>query len=203
MAPRRVFTRPDVRTKIMSNETIFGRYVIKSMQQKSGDWAARAFRGEKMVVDVHRGATQQAAIIAVKTELDVIHSRQHALRGPEGYPTAEEVRAAIRVISKTITKKQWDMLKAHLRAANHIMTARELADAAGYNGYSAANMWYGKLGKNLAEELEWEPPTEKGNKEPTWTFALAEGADDDGSASSDEGHWRWKLRREVVEALQD
>jgi len=189
----------------MSKETKFGRYVIKSgMQQKSGDWAARAFRGEKMVVDVHRAATEQAAISAVKMELEAIQGRQRAIRGREGYPTAEEVRAAIRVIGKTITKQQWDMLKAHLRAANHIMTATEIAAAGGYDNYEAANSQYGKLGRKLAEELEWEPPILDGEK--TWTFAIAEGADEDRSAKPEamaKGHWRWKLRREVVEALQD
>jgi hypothetical protein len=181
------------------------RYVIKSsMQQKSRDWAARAFRGETMVVDIHRGASEQAAINAVKMELEAIQSRQRALRGREGYPTVEEVRAAIRVIGKTLTKQQWDMLKAHLRAANYVMTATEIAAAGGYDNYGVANIQYGQLGRKLAKELEWEPPIREGKQ--TWTFALAEGADEDCSAKLDamaKGHWRWKLRREVVEALQD
>jgi hypothetical protein len=186
----------------MSNETKYGRYIIRSRQQTS-DWTARAFRGGRIAWDglgeVHRGATQQDAINAVIEVLKAFDSRERALRA-EAYPTAKEVQVAIKAMDRTITPKQWAMLMAHLRAPNHIMTATELADAAGYDSYTAVNIQYGTLGKNLADELDWKPQIEKGNQEPTWTFALAVGADEDGSAKPD-AHWRWELRREVVEAL--
>ncbi|WP_188762539.1 hypothetical protein [Sandarakinorhabdus glacialis] len=84
------------------------------------------------------------------------------------------------------------------------MTATELATAGGYDSYVSANSQYGALGRKLAEELEWNPPKSSGV--PTWTFALATGADGDNHVDPDTveyAQWRWKLRTEVVEALQD
>jgi hypothetical protein len=84
------------------------------------------------------------------------------------------------------------------------MTATELADAGGYDSYVSANSQYGTLGRKLAEELEWEPPTFKGV--PTWTFALATGADGDTRADMEAvgfAQWRWKLRAEIAEALKN
>jgi hypothetical protein len=187
----------------MSSETRVGRYVIKSMQQTSGGWAARAFRGQKTIVDVRGEETQQAAITAVKLKLDAIRSRRRGLRGSDGYPNSDEVREALEAMSPAITKPQWDMLDAHLAAHDHILTATEIALAGGYANYGAANIQYGQLGRTLAEELEWEPPIVDGVR--TWTSALATGTGQDGSAGPDpsaKGHWRWKLRKEIVEALQ-
>lgn len=96
------------------------------------------------------------------------------------------------------------MLRAHLLAPENIMTATELATAGGYDSYVSANSQYGALGRKLAEELEWNPPEFKGV--PTWTFALAMGADGDTRADMEVmgyEQWRWKLRLEVTEALSD
>ncbi|MER8848547.1 hypothetical protein [Mesorhizobium australicum] len=181
----------------MANDTKYRRFVIKSMKV-SGEWNARAFRAETTVGGKRSGPTEQAAILAVKEELDLLQSEQRALR-IGGYPTVNEVRAAFDAIS--ITSEQQAMLNAHCQAVDHIMTATELAHAGGYDSYVSANSQYGGLGRKLAEELEWVPPMNKKGV-PTWTFALATGADENGSTSPDrmDEHWRWKLRQEVVEA---
>ena len=49
------------------------------------------------------------------------------------------------------------MLEAHLDAPEQILTATQLAQAAGYDDYVVANAQYGTLGRALAEKLEWEP----------------------------------------------
>lgn len=57
----------------------------------------------------------------------------------------------------------------------------------------------GTLARRIAEEIEWEPPMINGT--PTWTLALATGADE--GEPIERAEWRWKLRSEVVEALDD
>lgn len=95
------------------------------------------------------------------------------------------------------------MLNAHLWAADNTMTATELATAGGYASYVSANSQYSALGRKLAEEMEWSPPEFKGV--PTWTLALATGADGYTRADMEAmgfAQWRWRLRPEVVTALQ-
>ena len=118
-----------------------------------------------------------------------------------GFPTATEVREALSAISTT--DEQRAMLDAHRSAPDHIMTATELARAGGYDSHVSANSQYGKLGRKLAEEMEWSPPQFKGV--PVWTYALATGVDNDVGAEENPleiGHWRWRLRPEIVDALQ-
>ena len=84
------------------------------------------------------------------------------------------------------------------------MTATELATAGGYDSYVSANSQYGALARKLAEELEWNPP--EFNGVPTWTFALATGADGESRADMEAlgyEQWRWKLRPEIAAALND
>ena len=186
--------------KIMANETVYGRHVIRSMKIGS-EWSARAFRGKAAIGVVLSGATEEAAILATKTAIDVTGVEQRATRGTDGYPTANEVRAALTAIS--MTDGQHAMLNAHLAADNNIMTATELATAGGYDSYVSANSQYGTLGRKLAEDLEWSPPEFNGIR--TWTAALATGADGHTRADMEAmgyAQWRWKLRPEVVAALQ-
>ena len=185
----------------MANETIYRRYVIRSMKV-GNEWNARAFRGKAAIGVLIARATEEEAILAVKAALDATHAEQRAARDAGGYPTAGEVRAALAVIS--LSKGQDAMLRAHLRAADNIMTATELAAAGGYSSYVSANSQYGTLGRKLAEELEWSPPAVR--NVPTWTLALATGADGNSRADMEAmgyAEWRWKLRPEVVAALQD
>src|SRR3546814_19339350 len=103
----------------MATETTYGRHVIRSMKI-SGDWNARAFRGKAAIGPVHSGATEEAAIGAARAAIDADHAAQRAARGPEGFPTAAEVRAALAVIS--ITAGQHALLTANLLAPDHTMT---------------------------------------------------------------------------------
>lgn len=134
----------------MSNETPHGRYVIRSMTI-AGQWNARAFRRKTAIGVVLTGATEEAAVLAMKEAIDAIRAEQRAARGADGYPTAIEVQAALAAIS--ITDGQNAMLKAHLWAAENTMTATEPANAGGYDSYVSPNSQYGTLGRKLAEEL--------------------------------------------------
>lgn len=175
------------------------RHSIKTMRAGSG-YQARAFRGPKAVGDTFTGATLDCAVLAVKGFLDQQAAQLRAKRGPSGFPCADEIRAALPQVP--MNKAQEAMLLAHLNAPDHILTATELAQAAGYDDYAVANRQYGQLAHDLAQELDWTPE-ETTNGITTWTFTLADDADKQARTDGIEvlGQWRWQLRPEVAEAL--
>jgi len=182
-----------------SNEISHRRHSIKTMRSGSR-FQARAFRAGKPVGDTYSGATQDEAVCAVKDFLDARAAEFRGRRGQGGFPCAGEIRAALATLS--MNKVQEAMLFAHLAAPDHVLTATQLAQAAGYDDYAVANRQYGQLAHDLACELEWTP-AEETNGTTTWTFTLADDADRDARRRGDlvEGQWRWRLRPEVVEAL--
>jgi hypothetical protein len=183
----------------MPTELKYGRYAIRTIETDKG-WSGRAFRGGRVSGNIVSGNTEELTVLAVKAAIDAAKSNEISKRAESGFPTALEVREAINAIA--ITGNQRAMLNAHRAAPDRIMTATELAKAAGYANYSAANIQYGILGRKLAEELEWTPPAFGGV--PIWTFALATGADGDTRAESEPiglENWRWQLRSEVNDAL--
>ena len=177
----------------------YRRHIIRTLKTASG-YQARAFRGSNVVGQIQSGDTFDVAVMNVKRHLDDQAAKFHSQRGFQGFPCAEEVRIALAQIS--MNKAQEMMLAAHLAAPSQILTASQLAAAAGYDDYAVANRLYGQLGYALAEELEWTPK-ETRNGVPVWTFTLAFDADEQSRAGGLEvkGHWRWRLRPEVVEAL--
>ena len=155
-----------------------------------------------MIGSIHTEESEEAAILAVQSDLDRRETAFAESRDASGYPGLDQIREAFSAIQPT--PKQWAMLKAHLAADNHTLTATELAAAAGSNSYRTANSQYGKLAFSLAQEMEWAPTP--GSNEPAWTFALARAADDNVSATfdaADEQNWRWKLRDELVTILEE
>jgi len=179
----------------MANETIYGRHVIRTMQ-RGNEWQGRAFRGKSTVTGLHVGTDETSVITSIKDELSRHARSQLAARGDDGYPTTDEVRDAFN--SLKMTKNQQDMLWAHIAAPDHVLTARQIGKAGGYSGYEAANSQYGRLGKLLADELNWVPPKGR-NGQTIWTNALALSANDD--QDRDESEWHWRLRPQIVEAL--
>lgn len=186
---------------IKSQHVLHRRHSIKTMKQ-GDEWQARAFRGKMAIGEVSTAPTEEAAILVVKRQLDEAASKQRMLRGGDGFPTSDEVRAALPHLK--FSKAQDAMLAAHLQAPDHVLTATQLAEAAGYDDYVVANAQYGQLGRALAEELDWEPKKKTAGK-TVWTFTLATDANSNARDKGEEisGHWRWKLRPEIVAALTD
>lgn len=180
----------------MSKSTItYRRHEIKTFRL-----SAQAFRGIHRVGEVMTGASLEEAIAAVKDFLDARAKNLQSQRGLNGHPCAEEIKDALQAVS--MSEKQQAMLRAHYQAKDYILTATQLAQAAGYEDYSVANRFYGQLACDLARELDWTPsPNTKGIV--TWTYTLAEDADKSERENGEDidGQWRWKLRDEVVEAL--
>lgn len=185
----------------MARQTHYGRYVIKAMETRSG-WAARAFRHNLAIGTRQLGETEDAAVLAIKAEIDAETRLLRAARGADGVPTTEEFLRALSVIDAS--RLQVTMLTAHYQAPNSIMTATQISAAAGHEGHSVTNLHYGMLGEKIADELEWEVPRHNGVK--VSTLALATGVGSDGAAIAesvtDLADWRWKMRAQLVAAME-
>lgn len=112
-------------------------------------------------------------------------------------PASMEYVKAFQKILEGLPDSYLAMLKAHYLAPDQLITATQLAEAAGYSSYGAANLHYGTLGKQLNEELPIRLPKRK-NGSYIFTYALATAGDTDG----DEGQWIWKMRPEVSAAIK-
>ena len=116
--------------------------------------------------------------------------------------TTEEYIKALLQVRKTRlfeNKKYILMLKAQYSSPNHTITATQLADAAGYANYNAANLYYGSLGRAIAEALNYEPPKHK-NGDPAWFFSIS--TDNKPSEDTIDGHYEFVMRTEFAEALK-
>jgi hypothetical protein len=117
----------------------------------------------------------------------------------ESVPSSEAFKNALLAIRADITPAQHRMLKAHCLAERHRITATQLAAAAEFPTYGAANLQYGLLGKSLGQRLGFTPPLRHDNGEPIWTTVLATGESPSGAATNE--HFVWLMRPELVEAL--
>jgi hypothetical protein len=72
----------------------------------------------------------------------------------------------------------------------------DLAHAAGYEGFQAANSLYGALGKKVAQLAGLPFKKALASSGFVYTFALASGEQKKGE------YWRWKMHPEVLEALR-
>lgn len=188
----------------MSSQRLSIGYRRKTIIARKTDkgWEARAFDNKAPASQTHVRPTSGDAILAVKADLDVEAAEERSRRSEDGFPTSDVVEKAILRIRPS--DGQLAMLKAHLNAPDHILTATELAAAAGKDSYEYANSQYGRLARNLAEEMEFTPSqTYSSTGQPVWTYTLATGVSDGASVEPSDEYveWRWKLRPQLVEAL--
>jgi hypothetical protein len=112
-------------------------------------------------------------------------------------PTVEEAAKAFVCIAHQLTAGHKAMLRAHLTAPNRKITATQLAKAAGYANYSAANLQYGLLGAMLFAELPIDLPKRKDGS-PVMTCAIASG---EYLSTSCEEEWTWTMRPYIAAGL--
>jgi len=112
-------------------------------------------------------------------------------------PSTEETTKALYRIWPKISAGQKAMLVAHQKADGQRITATQLAQAAGYANYSAANLQYGLLGALLFAEMPEELPR-RADGTPIMTCAIATG---DAADKDAEDHWVWKMRPHIYDAL--
>lgn len=188
----------------------YGRYEIKSGPLGEA-WAANAFR-RKLLVAKAAGASREDALATVKADLDRLDRDERAGRDGEGAPSASVYEAAFALLIPDMPDSYVAMLRAHLAAPDHLISATRLARAAGYAGYEGANLHYGKLGQRIAEEIGFDPPRREDGTE-IWTCAIARdpSLDTDYPDTSmldalarniDNLHFEWQMRAQVVTALR-
>jgi hypothetical protein len=184
-----------------------GRYIIK-LGQLDGRWVSQALQGARLVGDRQHGTSREDALKKAQTLLDEREASIISGRGADGSPSAREYAEAFDSLGKLPVSYE-AMLEAHLNAPDHSITATELAEAAGYENYNAANLHYGKLGQMLAEQLNYNPP-QRDDGTVIWTATLA-WPDGDVDLEKltrfmerrmDDGHFEWIMRPQLVEALR-
>lgn len=153
------------------------------------------FDGDTRIVE-RTGATLGAAVDEAKSWIDQRIGAQRAGRRLAHVGTTDEYQRAFQALS--IGRHHAAMLHAHANAADRTLTATELARAAGYESYEAANALYGRLGRQVAEFLDVIPRGDKQRDETVWTMVLADGADQ----RDEHGHWPWVMHPEVAEAFR-
>ena len=87
------------------------------------------------------------------------------------------------------TETELEILRVHMAAPDHTITASQLAYALGFSSWRATNLNYGKFAGRLCSELNVSPSTK--------LSILVEYLDESGS------EWQLCLRSSVIEALRD
>ena len=115
--------------------------------------------------------------------------------------TAEQFkRALLAVRDKNLPDTHLAMLRAQCRSPNSTITATQLAQAAEYQNYNAANLQYGTLAFNLAGHLNFDPE-KRPDGTPRWWTTLSYSVD--GAADPETGQFQFIMRPELVVALRD
>jgi hypothetical protein len=122
-----------------------------------------------------------------------------ASRGDD-LPSAEEYAEAFRRIAHKLTEGYRAMLRAHYRATEHTLTTGQLAQAAGYADFKAANLHYGRIGVLLDSALHLALDTGPGGTR-AYTTVLATSGDEEPHKGRLREEWRWVMRPQVVEAV--
>ena len=174
----------------------FGRFKLVARMQKD---LARGvlWRDGKKLIEVS-AANDSAAYKKLHSDFYQLLIDKAKIQGDRVPEDADVVRA-LSAIWAQMTDGQVAMLRAHYHAPLHQMTATQLAQAAGYKGYSAANLWYGRAGWLLFGELPRTLPLHTKEGEPVFTSAIAVQAP---QRASPDGEWIWEMRPEVARALK-
>jgi len=116
--------------------------------------------------------------------------------------TVEQFKNALLVVrDKNLPDSHFAMLRAQCRAEGSTITATQLATAAKYENYNAANLQYGTLGCNVASALGFLPTLKHPDGSPCWWTALSYA--DDEQSEEDTGHFQFIMRPELVQALRE
>lgn len=101
-------------------------------------------------------------------------------------------RRAFLQIEPLIGERQLNMLLGHATAPGATLSMRGIASLGEYDSYVAANLQYGRLGRLFADALGLQGL-------PNQTMAMADGA----PSGDQRGHFTWKLRAPLVQALRE
>lgn len=173
-----------------------GKYTLVA-RFREGAWRGAMWSGGKIIRTIEanslKDAWEQLGLL-LHEEL----KQQAAMRRGVEPTAAEACNAFLRIASK-LPASYKRMLRAHLRAPEQRITTAQLAQAAGYGGYGAANLHYGLLGAMMYAEIPDELPTDPRTGRPVMTFTLATG---DRDSARGEDYWVWKMRPHIAEGVR-
>jgi hypothetical protein len=169
------------------------RLVAKQGEIGAKCWAWRDGKPVHKLVGVDVPDAIQKARKAIDSDLGV--AARHGDAGDQAYTRA------LQAILPELSTGQVKMLQAHYRAPDRIISATELARAAGYSNYSGANLQYGNLGKALHEHHPVDLPV-RSNGTLVYTYALADSPDFAPNTTEDDSHWRWRMLPSLAFALR-
>ncbi|MCO6050513.1 hypothetical protein NGM99_12050 [Mesorhizobium sp. RP14(2022)] len=186
-------------------EVRYGNYLIKARPSVDGADGA-VFMGSARLCLV-TGLSQDEVISEAKRFIDNRQSSRLAARRliphqPQSFNIGTTEEYAEFLARQSFPDFQLSMLKAHVRSPSKSTTFGELGIAASWKGdepYEAANLWYGRLGKQVADYLSLQLP----KREDGSTIAIyALGYDaPDLDRSSDNYRYRLTMHPELAEAL--
>ena len=171
----------------------YRRHKLLSARHK-GKYKGRVWKGNELLKEIEGDGIDD---VLAKLKEFVDSRFQDQIDGEINVPEVAEYVQALRLMLGHFTDGHMAMLRAHYNANDQCITATQLAEAAGYSNYGAANLQYGNIGKAIYEELLMALPTRKDGT-PIYTYALATAGD----PTSEEEHWVWKLRPEVSQAIE-
>ena len=160
-------------------------------------WVAVVFAKGKIIVNENVESLEAGWRFLLNWLAERIEDKARE-RGAVG-PTAADASDAFRAINERLSNVQRKMLSAHLKAPGHLITATQLANAAGYKSSHGANLQYGFVGAMWVFEMpEILPKRPDGSRIATCAIASA-----DDTRQPNEGEWLWKMRPHIVEGLRE
>ncbi len=172
-----------------------GNYTLVARLHKGANRGALWHRGQ--IIEHVEGDSLQVVFRKLEALLYERQAAQAAARKGAA-PSVEEAKKALNRVLAKASLGQRTMLRAHLRAPEQRITATQLAEAAGYESYSAANLQYGLLGAMLFAEMPEDLPCRK-DRTPIMTCAIALGED---QREASEEQWVWKMRPHIEQGLR-
>lgn len=115
--------------------------------------------------------------------------------------SAEQFTAALLTLrDKGLPDSHFAMLRAQCRAPETAITATQLAQAAGYESYHAANLQYGTLAYKLAGIIGFTPQLRHADGSLCWWTTLS--VTGEGFTSEESPHFHFVMRPELAQALR-
>jgi predicted HNH restriction endonuclease len=128
---------------------------------------------------------------------DQVHPfRLQAMADRSAIPTPDRFAAALARMEAEgrLSMNDREMLTCHYNVPRRTLTGRQMSELMGW-GSSVAHAHYGKLGRRLAEELDWVPTEREGFDGYDVSKLMLGGRAEDGA-------FEWTMRPQLVRALE-
>lgn len=173
-----------------------GKYELVARQVKQVPHAIIWSQG-KVVSSIPAASIEDAWRLVCTQLVDLLMEDARA-HGELPYTASDATNAFLRIAPR-LSNGQKAMLRAHMNAPERKLTATQLASAASYASYSAANLQYGLLGAMLFAEMpELNIPT-RGDGSRIMTCAIASSQD---FRDTVDDQWVWQMRPHIAEGLR-